>query len=245
MPGHRHGLLGGRARHRGSLDRLRGARRDQFRPRARRRAEDRHHHLQRDPAERPAGGDRPRGRGRGVPRPPDALHVRLPELHLGADPPSRRPVLRDAVRHRSEAGAREHAGDDRHLQAVRRPDRVSSRCAGAPRRQRSRAAGRAADGGAPGAVHRRARPRSAQSAGVDRRRRQDAGTHAARRQGDDDRGAHARKRRPYGRAHQQRAGFRARAARRRHSGRAHARRQARGRAGAGGGRVALRLGRIA
>ena len=48
----------------------------------------------------------------------------------------RRPLLRHAVRHRSPAGRAQDARDDRHVQAVRRPDRLPSRRAGAPRGQR-------------------------------------------------------------------------------------------------------------
>ena len=47
---------------------------------------------------------RPCRRGRGLLRPPDAGDVRLSELHLDADRPARRRLLRHAVRHRPAAG---------------------------------------------------------------------------------------------------------------------------------------------
>ena len=77
-----------------------------------------------------------------LPRPPRPRDVRLPELHLGADPPSRRRSSSARCARSTAAGARQHAGDDRHVQAVRRPDRLSSRRPGAARRQRGCAAGR-------------------------------------------------------------------------------------------------------
>ena len=188
----------------------------QLRAEARRRAQGRDHDLPRDPGERASRRHRPRRRGRGLLRPPDAGDVRLPELHLDADPPPERRVLRHALRDRSAAGEAEHARDDRHVQALRRPDRLPPRRAGAARDERGGAPRRAPGRRAARAVHRRARPRPAQSARLDRRRR--AGCCARRR-------STRRRRRPlaliaeqrpaHGRAHRQRARLRARAARRR------------------------------
>ena len=139
LPHHRHGLRGGRARHRGSLDRLRGARRDRVRPGARRRAEvatticneirdsgeavviD---HVAEDPAYR------------GHPTP--ALYGFQSYISM--------PICRRdgaffgtlcAIDPRPRAAR--HARDDRHVQAVRRPDRLPPRrrrAAGARARRR-------------------------------------------------------------------------------------------------------------
>ena len=64
--GDRHGLRRRRARHRGALDRVRGARPHRFRPEARRRTEGRNDHLRRNPPERRRRGHRPRRRGCGL-----------------------------------------------------------------------------------------------------------------------------------------------------------------------------------
>ena len=93
-------------------------------------------------------------------------HVRLSELHLDADLPPGRAVLRHALRHRPRAARAEDAGDDRQVPDVRRPDRLPPGSPGAPGPQRGGAARRAAGRGAARAVHRRARPRSAQPAGA-------------------------------------------------------------------------------
>ena len=88
--------------------------------------EGRNHHLSRDPAERRGRRHRQCRRRPGLLRSPHAGAIRLPELYLDADHARRRVVLRHAVRDRSEAGAAEHAADDRHVQAVCRTDRHAS-----------------------------------------------------------------------------------------------------------------------
>ncbi len=149
-------------------------------------------------------------------RPPDAGAVRLPELHLDADLPPRRRLLRHAVRHRSQARqAQEHAGR-RHVQAVRRADQLPCRCAGAPCIERSGAVLRAPILRAARAVHRRARPRPAQSAGLHRCRR----LAARRRRSSRARPQHhpaadAEERAPHGQPDRQRARSGARPSRRR------------------------------
>ena len=59
-------------------------------------------------------------------RSPHARAIRLSELHLDADHPGRRFVLRHALRDRSAAGAPQHPADGRHVQIVRRTDRDAS-----------------------------------------------------------------------------------------------------------------------
>ncbi len=168
LPHDRHGVRGGRAGHRRPLGCLRGARRDPIRAGAGRRAKGRNHDLRRDPRQRPGGRDRSRRLGPGFLRASNAGDVRLPELHLDADIAKERNVLRHAVCDRSAPGKAQDTADDRHVPPVRRPDRLSSRSAGALDPQRSGAAGRAPDGGGARAVHRGAGARSAQSARLDR-----------------------------------------------------------------------------
>ena len=157
------GVRGGGAGHRGPLGRLCRAGRDPVRAAARGRAQGRDHDLRPDPGQRAARRHRPCGGGRGVLPASDAGDVRLPELHLDPDLPAQRRLLRHAVRHRPAAGPAEHAGDGRHVQAVRPADRLPSRCPGAAGDERGSTAQRAAGDGAARAVHRRARARPAQS----------------------------------------------------------------------------------
>ena len=103
---------------------LRRPRRDRLRPEARRRTEGGNHHLRRDPRQPRAVVIDHVAEDARLLQPSHAGDVRLSELHLDADRAAGRQLLRHAVRHRSPAQHAEHAGRDRHVQAVRRTDRA-------------------------------------------------------------------------------------------------------------------------